>query len=80
MKETSQNTCFQDSPSTNPALDEEIKTLIFAAAKAIRLFTTVHNNIDSEGRCRSEHLHGTLANLLLNEVKTVCKPNTGDPE
>ena len=46
--------------STNPDLDEEIKTLIFASAKAIHYSATVpQQHRQRRVRCRNEHLHGT---------------------
>ena len=67
--------------STNPALDEEIKTLIFASAKAIQAIPQpFRNNIDSEESVAAMNTCMELANLLLNEVKPYVNQTFGDPE
>ena len=67
--------------STNPDLDEEIKTLIFASAKAIQAIPQpFRNNIDSEEAVAAMNTCMELANLLLNEVKPYVNQTFGDPE
>ena len=67
--------------STNPDLDEEIKTLIFASAKAIQAIPQpFRNNIDSEESVAAMNTCMELANLLLNEVKPYVNQTFGDPE
>lgn len=62
--------------STNPDLDEEIKTLIFASAKAIQAIpqSVPQQHRQRRGCCCNEHLHGT-GQPAVERSKAVCKPD-----